>query len=44
MGIEHIRVGDYYIPNLTLPEESRPIGEWGRMHREYLILILNKSI
>ena len=36
MEIEHIRVGDYYIPNLTLPEESHPIGRWGRMHREYL--------
>ena len=29
-------VGDYYIPNLALPEENRPIGRWGRMHREYL--------
>ena len=36
MEIEHIRVGDYYIPNLTLPEESRPIGKWGRMYRDYL--------
>ena len=36
MEIEHIRVGDYYIPNLTLPEEARPMGKWGRMHREYL--------
>ena len=36
MEIQYIRVGDYYIPDLTLPEESRPIGRWGRMHREYL--------
>ena len=36
MEIEHIRVGDCYIPNLTLPEEARPMGKWGRMHREYL--------
>ncbi|MGN1027093.1 MAG: TnpV protein [Faecousia sp.] len=36
MDIQYIRVGDYYIPDLTLPEESRPIGKWGRMHREYL--------
>ena len=36
MNIEYIRVGDYYIPDLTLPEESRPIGKWGRMHRDYL--------
>ena len=36
MKIQYIRVGDYYIPDLTLPEESRPIGRWGRMHRDYL--------
>ena len=36
MKIQYIRVGDYYIPDLTLPEETRPIGKWGRMHREYL--------
>lgn len=29
-------VDDYYIPNIALPEESRPIGKWGRMHREHL--------
>ena len=36
MEIQYIRVGDYYIPDLTLPEETRPIGRWGRMHRDYL--------
>lgn len=36
MKIQYIRVGDFYIPDLTLPEETRPIGKWGRMHREYL--------
>ena len=36
MNINYIRVGDYYIPDLVLPEEPRPIGKWGRMHREYL--------
>lgn len=31
------RIGDYYIPVLTLSsEEQRPIGKWGRMHRDYL--------
>ena len=35
-GLEYLRSGDYFIPNLTLPEETRPIGKWGRMHREYL--------
>ena len=36
MNINCIRSGDYYIPDLILPEETRPIGKWGRMHREYL--------
>ena len=36
MDINYIRMGDYYIPDLTLPEENRPIGRWGRMHRDYL--------
>lgn len=35
-GIKYVRSGDYFIPNLTLPEETRPIGKWGRMHRENL--------
>ena len=35
-SLEYIRSGDYFIPNLTLPEETRPMGKWGRMHREYL--------
>ncbi len=35
-GLDYVLVGDYYIPDLKLPEESRPIGRWGRMHREYL--------
>ena len=35
-GIEYVLVGDYYIPDLKLPEENRPIGKYGQMHREYL--------
>ena len=35
-GLEYVRSGDYFIPNLTLPEETRPIGKWGRIHRDYL--------
>ena len=34
--ITYIKTGDYYIPNWKLPEEQRPIGRWGRMHRDYL--------
>ena len=36
MNMQYIRVGDYYIPDLELPQETRPIGKWGRMHRDYL--------
>ena len=35
-GLDYILVGDYYIPDLKLPEESRPIGRWGRMHKVFL--------
>lgn len=35
-GIDYVLVGDYYIPDLKLPEEERPIRKYGRMHREYL--------
>ena len=34
--LTYIRCGDYYIPNIRLPEENRPIGCWGRMHRDYI--------
>lgn len=35
-GIEYILVGDYYVPALKLTEETRPIGKYGSLHREYL--------
>ena len=35
-NIEYVLVGDYYVPDLKLPHEERPIGKYGRMHREYL--------
>ena len=34
--ITYIKTGDYYIPDWKLPEETRAIGRWGRMHRDYL--------
>ena len=36
MNINYIRAGDYFIPDLKPLEETRPIGKWGRMHRDYL--------
>ena len=35
-GMDYVLAGDYYIPDLKLPNEERPIGKYGRMHREYL--------
>lgn len=35
-NMDYVLVGDYYIPDLKLPHEKRPIGKYGRMHREYL--------
>ena len=35
-NIKYILAGDYYIPDLNLPNEERPIGKYGQMHREHL--------
>ena len=35
-GIDYVLAGDYYVPAIKPPEEERPIGKWGRMHRAYL--------
>lgn len=35
-GLDYVLAGDYYIPDLKLPEESRPIGRWGWIHRAFL--------
>ncbi len=35
-GMDYVLVGDYYVPDLKLPEERRPIGHWGRLHQSYL--------
>ena len=36
MNIRYIRAGDFFLPDQKLQEETRPIGKWGRMHRDYL--------
>lgn len=35
-GIDYVLACDYYIPDLRLTEETRPIGRWGRLHKAYL--------
>lgn len=34
--LNYIRCGDYYIPDIRLPDENRLIGRWGRMHKDYI--------
>ena len=36
MNVHYTRSGGYFIPDLKLPEGTRSIGKWGRMHRNYL--------
>ena len=35
-GLDYVLVGDYYLPVLSLPEETRPIGYWGMLRKEYM--------
>ena len=34
--IHYIQVGDDYIPDISLPQPSKPIGKWGRLYRDFL--------
>ena len=38
MGGTYTRVGDYYLPDLKLPEEEKQanIGAWGMRHKRFL--------
>ncbi len=37
-GIHYTLHGDYYLPDLVLPEQedNRPIGKWGNLRKDYL--------
>ena len=35
-AIHYIQVGEYYIPDISLPQPSKPIGKWGRLYRDFL--------
>ena len=36
-GISYTLQGDYYLPDLALPEqENKPIGLWGQRHLKYI--------
>ena len=38
-GMDYVLAGDYYVPDLKLPEERRPIGHWGRLHQSYPVTL-----
>ena len=35
-GIEYVRHGDYYLPNLKAPEGTYNIGKYGRLHAKFI--------
>ena len=35
-GIEYVRNGDYYIPNLKSPEGTYNIGKYGKLHSIFI--------
>ena len=36
-GIEYVKSGDYYISNLTVPDDKvHNIGKYGRMHTKFI--------
>ena len=35
-GIEYVRCGDYYIPNLSVPQNQYEIGKYGRMRLQHI--------
>lgn len=32
-GLDYVLVGDYYLPMIDLPDETRPIGYWGMLRK-----------
>ena len=36
MELRYVKSGDYYIPELSLPEGDFSIGKYGRLRRDYL--------
>lgn len=35
-GIEYVKRGDYYYPNVEVPKKRYPIGVYGRLHKEFI--------
>ena len=35
-GIHYTLNGDYYLPDISIPDGDKPIGKWGRMRLRFL--------
>ena len=35
-GISYTLHGDFYLPDIKVPEENITLGKWGMMHKRYL--------
>lgn len=35
-GIHYTLNGDYYLPDISIPDGGKPIGKWGRMRLRFL--------
>lgn len=35
-GIEYVKRGDFYFPNVEVPKKHRPLGVCGRLHKEFI--------
>ena len=35
-NLTYTKSGDYYLPNISIQETTKPIGRFGRMRRKYL--------
>lgn len=35
-GIKYTLQGDYYLPDLSIPNSELPIGVWGQRHHKYI--------
>ena len=36
-GIHYTLHGDYYLPDISIPDGDKPIGKWGRMRLKFLM-------
>ena len=35
-GSEYVKRGDFYFPNVEVPKKHRPLGVYGRLHKEFI--------